>query len=32
MNEFKGSKNWGGGGGGGDVWVGLEWPENRKIR
>ena len=26
-NEFRGSKN-----GGREVWVGLEWPENRKIR
>ena len=27
MNEFIGSKN-----GGREVWVGLEWPENSKIR
>ena len=27
MNEFRGSNN-----GGREVWVGLEWPENRKIR
>ena len=26
-NEFRGSKN-----GGREVWVGLEWPENGKIR
>ena len=26
-NEFKGSKN-----GGREVWVGLEWPKNDKIR
>ena len=26
-NEFRGSKN-----GGREVWVGLEWPENKKIR
>ena len=26
-NEFRGSKN-----GGREVWVGLEWPENDKIR
>ena len=26
-NEFKGSKN-----GGKEVWVGLKWPENTKIR
>ena len=26
-NKFRGSKN-----GGREVWVGLEWPENRKIR
>ena len=26
-NEFRGSKN-----GGREVWVGLEWPKNRKIR
>ena len=26
-NEFRGSKN-----GGKEVWVGLEWPENDKIR
>ena len=27
MNEFRGSKN-----GGREVWVGLKWPENSKIR
>ena len=27
VNEFRGSKN-----GGKEVWIGLEWPENRKIR
>ena len=26
-NEFRGSKN-----GGNEVWVGLKWPENTKIR